>query len=57
MSFHRDLGRDERAMLREVVYAVEDKFKTLRTDHHNYKLEFGKLTGANCPQCVGCFER
>jgi hypothetical protein len=31
-------------LMREVVYAVEDKSKTLRTDRHNYKLESGKLT-------------
>jgi hypothetical protein len=43
VSFHRNLGRNDRAMLREVVYAVEDKCITLRTDHHNYQLDVRKV--------------
>jgi hypothetical protein len=43
VSFDRDLEGDERQLLREVVYAVDDKCITLRTDHHSYKLDVRKV--------------
>jgi hypothetical protein len=43
VSFKRDLEGDERVLLREVVYAVDDECITLRTDHHNYKLDVRKV--------------
>jgi hypothetical protein len=43
VSFDRNPHDDERAMLREVVYAVDDKCITLRTDNHKYKLDVRKV--------------
>ena len=43
VSFERELERDERVLLREVVYASDDKCITLRTDHHTYKLDVRKV--------------
>ena len=43
VSFDRDLEGDERVLLREVVYAFDDKCITLRTDHHTYKLDVRKV--------------
>jgi len=43
VSFDRDLEGDESVLLREVVYAFDDKCITLRTDHHTYKLDVRKV--------------
>ena len=43
MSFDRDLERDERVLLREVVYASDDKSITLRTDYRTYRLDVRKV--------------
>jgi hypothetical protein len=43
VSFDRNPHDDERAMLREVVYAVDEKCVTLRTDDHKYKLDVRKV--------------
>jgi hypothetical protein len=43
VSLERDLGKDEVILLREVVYASDDKRITLRTDHHSYKLDLRKV--------------
>ena len=43
VSFDRDLEGDETVLLREVVYAFDDKRITLRTDHHTYKLDVRKV--------------
>ena len=43
VSFKRDLKGDQTVLLREVVYAFDDKCITLRTDHHNYKLDVRKV--------------
>jgi hypothetical protein len=43
VSFHRNPQDDERAMLREVVYAVDDKCITLRSDRRNFKLDVRKV--------------
>ena len=42
-SFDRDLEGDEIVLLREVVYASDEKCITLRTDHHTYKLDVRKV--------------
>ena len=43
VSFDRDPEGDERVMLREVVYASDNKCIMLRTDHHTYKLDVRKV--------------
>ena len=43
VSFGRNLGRDEKMMLREVVYTSDDKRITLRTGHYTYKLDVRKV--------------
>jgi hypothetical protein len=43
VSFKRNPQDDERAILREVVYAVDDQCITLRTDDHSYKLDVRKV--------------
>jgi hypothetical protein len=43
VSFDRDLEGYERVLLREVVYAFDDKGITLRTDRHTYKLDVRKV--------------
>ncbi|HZC34578.1 MAG TPA: hypothetical protein VE242_03135 [Chthoniobacterales bacterium] len=43
LSFGRERERDERVLLREVVYASDDKCITLRTDHRIYKLDVRKV--------------
>ena len=43
VSFDRDLDGDERVLLREVVFAADDKCITLRTDHRTYKLDVRKV--------------
>jgi len=42
VSFERE-RQDERVVLREVVYAFDDKCITLRTDRHTYKLDVRKV--------------
>ncbi|MBV8415186.1 MAG: hypothetical protein JO251_08250 [Verrucomicrobia bacterium] len=43
VSFDRDLEGDETVLLREVVYALDDKCITLRTDRRTYKLDVRKV--------------
>jgi hypothetical protein len=43
VSFDREPVGDERVLLREVVYAPDDRTVVLRTDHHTYKLDVGKI--------------
>ena len=43
VSFERDPENDMREILREVVYAFDDKCITLRTDHHTYELDVRKV--------------
>jgi hypothetical protein len=45
VSFDRDRNpeRDETILLREVIYAPDDKWVTLRTDYQNYKLDVRKV--------------
>ena len=43
VSFHRDLKGDETVLLREVLYASDEKRVTLRTDHRTYKLDVRKV--------------
>jgi hypothetical protein len=43
VSFEREGEGDERVILREVVYAPDDKSIKLRTDHHTYKLDVRKV--------------
>jgi hypothetical protein len=43
VSFERDLEGDEIELLREVFYAPDDKYITLRTGHQTYKLDVRKV--------------
>jgi hypothetical protein len=43
VSFKRDLKGDETVLLREVVYAPDDKSITLNTDLHAYQLDVRKV--------------
>jgi len=43
VSFEREPEGDEIVLLREVVYASDEKCITLRTDHHTYKLDVRKV--------------
>jgi hypothetical protein len=43
VSFRRDLEGDETVLLREVFYAPDEKYITLRTSHQTYKLDVRKV--------------
>jgi hypothetical protein len=43
VSFQRDRRIHETVLLREVVYAFDDKCITLRTDRRTYKLDVRKV--------------
>ena len=57
VSFHRDLKGDENVLLREVVYASEDKCITLRTDHRTYKLDVRKVDPNELSAMCGVFRK
>ena len=43
VSFRRELEGDETELLREVFYAPDEKYITLRTSHQTYKLDVRKV--------------
>ena len=53
----RDLEGDERVLLREVVYASDDKCITLRTGHHTYKLDVRKVDPSELSAMCGVFRK
>jgi hypothetical protein len=57
VSFDRDLEGDERVLLREVVYASDDKCITLCTDHHTYKLDVRKVDPSELSAMCGVFRK
>ena len=57
VSFDRDLERDETVLLREVVYASDDKCITLRTDHHTYRLDVRKVDPSELAAMCGVFRK
>jgi hypothetical protein len=57
VSFGRDREGDERVLLREVVYASDDKCITLRTGHHTYKLNVRKVAPSELSAMCGVFRK
>ena len=57
VSFDRELEGDERMLLREVVYASDDKCITLRAGHHTYKLDVRKVDPTELSAMCGVFRK
>jgi hypothetical protein len=57
VSFDRDLKGEERELLREIVYASDDKYITLRTDHHTCKLDVRKVDPSELSAVCGVFQK
>src|SRR4029077_20419440 len=57
VSFDRDLESDERVLLREVVYASDDKRLTQRTSPHTYKLDVRKVFPRELSAMCGVFRK
>jgi hypothetical protein len=57
VSFDRDLEGDETILLREVLYAPDDKCVTLRTDHQTYKLDVRKVDPRELSAMCGVFRK
>ena len=57
VSFDRDLEGDERVLLREVVYASDDKCITLSTSHHTYKLDVRKVDPSELSTMCGVLRK
>ena len=57
VSFDRDLEGDERVLLREVLYASDDKCITLRTGHHSYKQDVRKVDPSELSTMCGVLRK
>ena len=57
VSFDRYPERDEIVLLREVVYASDDKCITLRTEHHTHKLDVRKVDPSELSTMCGVFRK
>ena len=58
VSFARDRKSDEEVvLLREVFYAPDGKFITLRTDHQTYQLDVGKVDPSELSAMCGAFQK
>jgi hypothetical protein len=55
VSFRRGRTGDEMELLREVFYAPDAKFITLRTDHHTYELDVRKVDPSELSAMCGAF--
>jgi hypothetical protein len=57
VSFDRDLEDDETVLLREVLYASDDKCIALRTDHQTYKLDVRKVDPSELSAMCGVLRK
>jgi hypothetical protein len=57
VSFNRHLEGDEIVLLREVLYAPDDKCITLRTGHRTYKLDVRKVDPSELSAMCGVLRK